>query len=564
MALAHTSFRIQSLSTTEREIYNSMQNLSYDTKDPVFSFNEFRYSIQLFTFENVYGLDVQNCHETCDEDSYTLTCDALCWAGGQESAAGSVTLYLKKSACKIQISIEAQSKKTIRSVKLLLKDLPLGTIVSLREKDELEVPAQGLILSYPEGWRKLYTPLVILKTGENQYHYLRSLDTQVRAKKFVFLRHSETLDVELIFEDLAMNMGQKVSVPLWEIGTCTDPVEIVSEQMAHVEQAYKLVPWEERSDVPQWTKEIALVAAIHCQHWSGYIFNDYARVLESIRWLAKRIDPRHVLLYLPGWEGRYYWQYGDYRPDPRMGGEAGFRELMQGARDLGMHVMPMFGMNVVNASTENYERWGATATFTSAGGYPSSGSVDWDGSRHYDHGWCRLVNPGAPTWQKRLVEQVINLIDAYEFKGVFLDISAAWWNDPNHPVYEGTKILIDKIREHHPEVLIAGEGWYDGIGALTPLMQSGHTDGVLHWHDQPYPEFFARYNRMFAHLCLGDPGRGSTGVHELGYNSIKRAPVRKGSIPTITVVEDTLKEAPDQVMAIITDAKEYIKKYFSH
>ena len=68
-------------------------------------------------------------------------------------------------------------------------------------------------------------------------------------------------------------------------------------------------------------------------HWSGYTFNTYADMLEIIRVVADRIDGQRVLAYLPGWEGRYYWQYGDYRPSPELGGEEGFAALCSvGAR----------------------------------------------------------------------------------------------------------------------------------------------------------------------------------------------------------------------------------------
>lgn len=83
----------------------------------------------------------------------------------------------------------------------------------------------------------------------------------------------------------------------------------------------------------------------------------------------------------------------------------------------------------------------------------------------------------------------------------------------------------------------------------------------MHWHDQPTPEFFDTFCRSFAHLCLGDPGRGSTGVHELGFNAITRAPLRKGILPTLCIVEDTLEKAPEKVMEILADAEAYRKKY---
>ena len=542
----------------------AVQDLSFDAHDPVFRFNGLAFSVQIFTFENVYGLDGAACTVTEDTDTYTVTCRGLTWAGGQETCEGAVHLRAAASEGKTIFSIDARCAKTIRCVKLVVREMADGRIVNLREADAREIGPDGLILTYPNGWRGLYTPQVILKGVDGALTNIRSLDTRVRAKRFAFVRTEERLTIELIHEELATEATGTIIVPPWEIGPCEDRAGALAEHTRHVAHAYGLVPWEERGDVPPWARDIALVAAIHCQHFTGYVFNDYARVLDTIRWLAARIEPRRVLVYLPGWEGRYYWQYGAYRPDPRMGGEEGFAHLVAAARAIGVHVMPMFGINIVNKDTENYERWGAPAAFTSAGGNPMGGSVDWDGSRHYDHGWGSLLNPGAPTWRATLASQIRGLIERYGFDGVFLDISAAWWNDPTHDVGDGTRELVARIRDGHPEILVAGEGWYDAVGGATPLMQSGHTEGVLHWHDVPYAPLFDAYNRSFAHLCLGDPSRGSTGAHELGRNPITRAPLRKGIIPTVTIVDDTLAVAPDRVGDIIEDAKRYTATYLQN
>jgi len=360
---------------------------------------------------------------------------------------------------------------------------------------------------------------------------------------------------------MATKMRNTCCVPDWEVGTCNNPEEVHQVHNELISRAYRLLPWESRPDVPRWARQISLVTIVHCRHWTGYVFNNYTQVLKTAEWLAKHISGEQILLYLPGWEGRYYWQYGDYHPDPVLGGEVGFRKMVQGVHNLGMHVMPMFGINVVNQGSENYEQWGVSAVYRTAGGYSSTGSVDWDSSRHYDHGCLTMLNPGAPTWQNRLVDQITGLVEQYGIDSVFLDISAGWWNDPQYDVYEGTLNLVGRLRKDHPELLVAGEGWYDGIGGVTPLMQSGHTEGVLHWHDSPQSDFFERYHRSFAHLCLGDPGRGSTGVHELGINPIYRVPLRRAIIPTVAIVEDTIEVAPNQVLAIINDAKQYAEKF---
>jgi hypothetical protein len=540
-----------------------MQDLSYDPHDPVFHFNGLRFSVQIFTFENVYGLDPDLCGVAGDADDFALSCRGLTWAGGQEKAAGSVSIHVRARAGRAVFEITARGAKTVRSVKLLLRDMPDGTIVNLREGDEQAIGDGGLILRYPNGWRGLHTAQVVMGGADGALTSFRSLDTRVRAKTFVFVHHHGGLTVELIHEGLATEPDDTLVVPPWEVGPYGTRDEAIGAQMEHVERAYGLVPWEQRADVPAWAREIALVAAIHCQHWTGYTFNDYARALAAIEWLADRIEPRRVLAYLPGWEGRYYWHYGAYHPEPRLGGEEGFAALMARARELGVHVMPMFGLNYASKNLENFEQWGAPAAYATAGGNAGGGSVDWDGSRHHDHGTGTLLNPGAPTWRHRLVSQIRALMDRYRFDGVYLDISAAWWNDPRHDVYDGAVGLIRAIRAGRPEVLVAGEGWFDAIGAATPLVMSGHTEPVLHWHDAPYPAIFDTYNRSFAHLILGDPGRGSTGVHELGHNATTRSPLRKGIIPMVTIVEDTLEKAPDEVARIIGDAERYAAMYLT-
>jgi hypothetical protein len=281
--------------------------------------------------------------------------------------------------------------------------------------------------------------------------------------------------------------------------------------------------------------------------------------LKTLKYISKRVEGKRILAYLPGWEGRYYWQYGDYRPDERMGGEKGFRRLCDGAKELGVHIMPMFGINIAGTHFDGYEEWGKCSEFHSASGNIYGGSVDWDGSRHYDHGSNRNLNPAAPKWQNRLYEQVAALIDTYGFDAAFFDIAAVWVNDPTHYLYNGIIRLMQRLKKFKPDLLISGEAAYDGLLACIPLLQCGHTNGILHWHDEAYEPSFSKYARNFAHLCLGDPSRGSTGVHELGYNSQWRSPMRKGIIPTITIVENTLEKSPEKCELIFKDAEEYVK-----
>jgi hypothetical protein len=97
----------------------------------------------------------------------------------------------------------------------------------------------------------------------------------------------------------------------------------------------------------------------------------------------------------------------------------------------------------------------------------------------------------------------------------------------------------DALSAAFPDVLIAGEGWYDALSAVTPVSHVGAP--------QQWPEIFSKYCRTFSHLSHGDPSRGSTGVHELGQRAFALSPDVPYWWPTLTVVDGTIERAPELV-----------------
>jgi hypothetical protein len=413
------------------------------------------------------------------------------------------------------------------------------------------------VLRYPfdsQAAFALHTPLVFLSDPRGGYVYFRSLDERVRCKRFAVYPADDGLTMELIHEEAAHQMANRVVTPPWRVGRCDDPEAVADEHLASLERAYGLQAWETRPDVPGWAREIALVVSIHGMHWTGYVFNTYEETLQVLQWVCRRIEGRRVLAFLPGWEGRYYWQYGDYRPEPRLGGRRGFRRLAEGARRLGVALMPMFGANCANTGLPGFPRWGEPSTLKSAGGLMFQGNKpDWDTSRAHDPGWQAWLNPGAPLWRERLLDLVSALVEEYGLPAVFFDTHHVWENDPDYPLYEGLVALRDGLKERFPDLLVAGEGWYDALGAVTPVSQVG---SPARWE-----QVFSRYCRTFAHLMWGDPSRGSTGVHEAGRTGFGLVPEAKHWWPTVTIVDGTLERAADQVERVIEQAKEYARRY---
>lgn len=549
-----------------------IHELSFAGVNPVFAFNGMKFEIQLFTTENRYELDKGAIFVAEEDDALRLVCTRLTWAGGQETVEGRVEVEAEKTAGSTVLRISAaHASEPIRRVKLRMIGVRRGSVAGLRTAEPgpapKAVPDGGLILKYPDGWFDLPTPLLVLQHGQDDFTYFRSRDPEVRPKVFALIPAGDGLDVELLFEQDARRMSQSLTVPEWEVGSAASYEAIMEEQHACMKQIYAPVPWEQRTDVPGWAKQISLVASIHCQHWTGYVFNDYAQVEDNLKRLAEKIEPRRILAYLPGWEGRYYWQYGDLRPDPRMGGEAGFARLIRTAKSLGIRVMPMFMMNGANPRTAGFEAWGKPSLYTPPSGFEQiGGSCDWDASRHYDHDCGVPLNPGAPLWQDRLVGQVLSLIDEYGFDGVFMDLAAVHVNDRRFDPRQGAADIGRRIREKYPDMLYAGEGWYDAMTTIIPLCQPAlaqkGTVGEALWHDSPYPPLFDTYCRAFGHLGMGDPSRASTGVFEWGTNATTTStPLRKGIIPTVTIVDGTLAAAEDKIDKVIEDAKNYARLY---
>lgn len=521
-----------------------MQFYSFDLHDPIFEIDNWSLSFQIITLENIYGLDVDHTTLTGDEKGWHLSCTRLQWAGGQQYAPGNLTAIItRQDDDTLRIAITAQAPHKIRAIKLLLRDLPAFTVQDMLDQPR-DVPHEGLLDKYPNPLR---LPLVFIQF-DNRIIGLRSEDPHARAKRFAYYQQRMgdlTHTIECIHEEDARWFDTSITVPDWIISRNASIADFRADQLAFNETHLHLHPYEDRTDVPAWTREIKLCLTLHGMHWSGYIFNTYADMLDVIRYITKRLDGRHILAYLPGWEGRYYWQYGDFRPEPRLGGEDGFTRLCAESRKLGVHVMPMFGGNCANAWSPNFHTFGPGSHMKSATRNVFHGNQpDWDLSRTQDTGWQAWLNPGAPAWQTELIRQITTLMDRYDFDAVFLDTVEVWTNDPDFNLLEGYRQLVNRIRTHRHDVLVTAEDWYDGLLGIFPVFQQ-----TGKWRQ--VPDWVARYARLIGHICDSEPGRGSTGVFESGYAPYERLPDRPPYIQTIAFTDGTLANARAEIDAVI-------------
>lgn len=530
-----------------------IQDLSYQLINDSIKIKNYSVSLEVFSFDNVYTVPIGGLKKIAN-NSYIAK--SLMW-GNSQVVQGGAELKIDSEANADYFDISANLNRPVRCVKLRFDNLPLGKLISLISEDK-NVDERGLLLHYPEGWRSLSTPLLVFEIEKDKYLYIR-IDMQSVYKCYFYMKkQNEGMRVDVVIENIGTKIANNFVLPRIECGYVKTKEQIYAYHAKCVEDNFQLWTLKKSPIVPSWLADIDLVITMHMQSFTGYIFHTYEDAYRDVEKIAQIIDPKRILVYLAGWEGRYYYKYGDYTPDERLGGDSKLKEMVAKIHSLGAKVIAMYGMNMANKNIPAVKRIYKRAEFESVSGAKyHSGSVDWDGSHHYDFGELVQLNIANPLWQNYLFKQISDATKKYDFDGAFLDIAACFTNDKNYYLYDGVVDFCNRLRTIKDDFLVAGEGCYDALIKAMPLFQSGHTDGAMHYHDRLSPTIFARYAREFAHLCLGDPSRDSTGVHEQGNNVETRTPLRKGIIPTLSLVDGTIEKAFDKVESIVKMADEY-------
>jgi len=531
----------------------AFMKFSFDFPEPSVAVGDFRFGFLVFTDENVYGLDASRLAAEVVDDELRLTATRFVWAGGQETAEGRLVAVFRRRDGAIEWETTVEMARPIKTVTTIVRDVPRGQIALAggaftdpRDDEVLGGYTFGAgDLHGPGAAAGMATPLAIVQAGDRDFVALSSLDDRVRPKRFYFQPGERAYRVELVYEHDAWRDDRRVVVPRWRIARAVTVDAAAAPHFAHVERAYRLASWETRTDVPAWMRRTALVVTLHGMHYTGFVFNDYARQLEILRWIATQIPGDRVLAFLSAWDGRYYWDYPSFRADRRMGGEAAFRRLIADGQRLGVTMMPMFTANAANRKLASWPALADAATRKIDGNVYDLDWVDWNNDRHQD-GWLTYMNLGVASWRKHMTARIAECIERYGIDAYFLDVVGGHVNSTNGDMHEGTRQLVLELRRRHPNVACVGEMPYDALHEFIPMYHAG---GGARWR---------KYARFFQHLSAPAPGRGSSGVHEAGFQRFdaETLSLSPTAIPTLQVVEDTFAQHRDTMAAIIRKARE--------
>ncbi len=529
------------------------QKFSFDFPEPSVAFNQLLIGFRLYTFENTFGLDRDLLKVTPEGDRLLVECSGLVYAGGQLKAPGMLRSHIRPSGAFVEWDVTAEMNQPIKSVASIVRGVPRGRMAA-GSSGFFDMRDNEVLFGYPWGAarqaRGTDSPLAVIEAGAGDYFFLSSLMSQVRAHRMYFEPAENNLyRAELVYENPGWQRSHRLEGARWRAGRTTTAEAAFRPHFEHVERAFQIPDWSARTDVPAWFREVELFVSIHGMDWTGYIFNDFAKALRTLEWVSGQIDAHKVMVFLPAWNGRYYWIYPIYKVDDRLGGEAGFRHLIQEGHRMGFRFLPMFGLNSANTALPEYSEWAAASTHEIDGNTFDLAWVDWDNDRH-NEGWGRYMNVGMETWQRWMETSIAGVIDRYGVDGYFLDISGGWVNNREADMHEGTRRLVEGLRRKYPNVLAVGEFSYDALMSFLPVYQVFPSRG--------YPPAFQKYCRTFSHLSHPAPGRGSSGVHESGFGHFdpKTLSLTPFEIPTITVVDDTFDRYRNVMAEIIAQAKQ--------
>ena len=240
-----------------------IQDLSYKLKNDLLNISDYQVSVEIFSLDNVYTVEPNSFIEK--NGSYYS--DKILW-GNDVRTEGRVNLNVERFEDYNSFQVDATLDRKIRSIKLRFDNLPLGKYISSVDEDK-DVTEKGLIFKYQEGWRSLFTPLLIFKLKNDKYLYISCKDNTVRHKIFFFKKVEDKMRLDVVLECEGTEIDSRLLTPVVECGVKDSLEDIILMHSNHIKEIYGLDEYVDCAIAPSWLKDISLVH-------SNFCFNEYS------------------------------------------------------------------------------------------------------------------------------------------------------------------------------------------------------------------------------------------------------------------------------------------------
>lgn len=495
-----------------------MYTIAYPFGDTYVSFGGLEFAIRLSTQGNLYCPSAERVRISEEPGRIRLSADRLSAAGGQLTAEGKLELILEQGALAGSVIVSgrgAHDTELCKSILILVKGIHVDHIESDSDnmgRWEFRHPAGTKTLVYPG--RDAMMPLVFFNenvNGNSKTWYALSKDAVVRKKGFAayYDAAEDARIISLAFEEDRRRWRHDIELPAWHVGESVSKDQIVEERCEDLEARFGLKPFRERSDLA-WIDDIKVVVNFHGEHFTGHIFNTFGEMEEQLQALCRQLPGKHILAFLPAWDGRYYYNYPEHEASERMGGNVGLKKFVDTAHALGVKVIPMLGgPNLATYRFLTEHRLLDSAMKDDAGTPQIQDWIDWNSDSSPENlGY--IVNYGHPGLREYMLAKTDQLLKQFGFDGIFLDGAIRWSNAPDYSPYEGIVQFSEEFSRRHPGKLLMGEDGYDVLWGLFGLFATS-------WGPLGLNNSLLRYTRQTEYLAY--PAlNGSAGVHEVGWD----------------------------------------------
>ena len=547
-------------------------------------FGGYKIGFKVLTTGNVY--DVDEVERSEEDGQVVFRATKLSYGAGTGNVPAFFEARFEEQPNGLSWNARAEHAEPIKGIKVFIETFPLGTIIRppgvRMDLDE----GPGRCFVYPSGSHPLRdrggeTGIIprtgglpgmaaqfVLIEGPEETICIRGGEHPPRIKRFWFYRQGDRLEVNLYSEENACDRGNQYTAPTWTIEHVPSWENAVDGYVEWMEEAFALVPFEEREDVPDWLRKTCLVTILHGVSSDGKMCHNFAQMEDRLHQLAAVFPPENTLVKLLGHEGRVDYHLPDNLPGEELGGHEGFASFMETAHKLGFRVllhMNIWGMAFDHPRFPEMRQH----QIRDISGWPSQWGVDYDKDEAQEATFA-YISPDVAAFRKMQVDGIGLLIDRYKPDAFHMDQSAFPINDLGHNHWRGVGLLFEDLGRAFPNVLFSGEGASEWIAGMYPLSSGQSAMGRgSDANVEMFKRIIGKYMRCYAHSASipPEPWRGVWTFDEFErwwteerFRRTEDAYARSGAIPTLVLTDKRISLDGELARLVLDRAQRWLGK----
>ncbi len=378
------------------------------------------------------------------------------------------------------------AKAGIWGVSWSIGEIPEGFAIIVPGRSGIRLdagaPGEKHVFDYPMGWE---AQLVIVE-GEGRGFYVFADDPASRYKRLTAYRTERGWRLQFAtINDAPFDKLTACESVRWRLNCYEGDWRVPARRYRDWMQK-NFTPETVSARRPAWARDIRACVITGMS-------------IPTIEALARRLDPKQTLLYIPDWRGAGYDRdYPDYTA-PR----ENFGPFLDRAHELGFRVMPhvnYFGVDPLNPE------YGAFRQSHVRSPWGNHDHEWWDWDRADPPIKFAYINPASKKWRERFVGAMVELCRRFPIDALHLDQTLCIFNDHNGRIdgmtmTEGNIALHRELRAALPEVALSGEGLNEVTCRYESFAQR-HVWGLDHSEGRWDEAWLARAHPIASYLFL--------------------------------------------------------------